>query len=820
MTSRSIDFAGHEEKFRGLIVETTAGLAAYTGAEAPNRVVGRVRRLAMEANRRQLEANYRGAVEAELRNRLVLLTPQTASYLYSESPEHRTVVYSAGGRPELERVVERVTAGARSDRDRALEIMRFCRDLYKRNPRETHGAGYLYGGTEEELIEKGEELCECLGRLFVALCRIVGIRGRIVHHTIGGHIAAEARIEGGWAYFDPRIGLRVEKADGGLASTWDLIRAPDLLLRQPGYVRRDVSEQWSWECRRDRCLNRYFHPNEVTGFVDYSLADTDAYHYHQTTAEEAARAGMWEIHEEYVALSAVAFEEHETTGSRPWALGEPRAVPLVYRNDGFTPFFVHEPRMTARSMEKRFIDPLAGTNVEVIEWSVGPGSVVCYASRTAQVFGDGLSEAELALLREGDRRVVRNLRSLIDAGHDPLAIVTRRAKELGLRSWIRLEMNHEYGPADEENWKWVGFVGRFNKRHPEYRIPGTVVLDFRFPEVRAHKLAILAEAAQRGPDALSLGFCVYPPFFAEPDSRIMTSFMREVRKLALRTGAQRGRKLDIVVRVPTESSAEHGLDWRSWIDENLIDGIVAALARQSGRFDTRIDEVVEAVRGTECKVYGCLWQALGFTDTDPRPEDERSNRKRYDKPKTGAMFRAQAMLLHRARVDGLQLAMSSDEWNRRPWLDELADPGRIEYSDKTYAVDQNPHLPLAFGKPRIACVSLRVGDDVRRAVRIGKRVVAEIVLFCRDFVENERLTVFVNGDGPVVFDASTSGVSGPDAGSGPFAPEWWRRGERRGRFDARLLVPGTNVLRFVYSGAGRATAPLTIRWVDVDIRYR
>ena len=44
--------------------------------------------------------------------------------------------------------------------------------------------------------------------------------------------------------------------------------------------------------------------------------------------------------------------------------------------------------------------------------------------------------------------------------------------------------------------------------NPEYRIGGTVLLDFRHPEVRAHKLAVLREAVEFGADGISMDFAV------------------------------------------------------------------------------------------------------------------------------------------------------------------------------------------------------------------------------------------------------------------------------------------------------------------------
>ena len=76
-------------------------------------------------------------------------------------------------------------------------------------------------------------------------------------------------------------------------------------------------------------------------------------------------------------------------------------------------------------------------------------------------------------------------------------------------------MNHEYGPASPKNWMWVLLVGDFNKKHPEYRIPGGVHLDFKHKAVRDFKMAIFREAVEAGADGISMDFVVYPPHFRQ-----------------------------------------------------------------------------------------------------------------------------------------------------------------------------------------------------------------------------------------------------------------------------------------------------------------
>ena len=241
-----------------------------------------------------------------------------------------------------------------------------------------------------------------------------------------------------------------------------------------------------------------------------------------------------------------------------------RKLSLSYRNDGFSQYF-HKPPLTRADVERDLVNCFAGSNVQILEWGLGPGSVFCYDTKVGQVFGEGLTEDQWKLLRTGDRWVNENVRGLIRAGADPLHIAVQRGHEIGLKVFARLEMNHEYAPADPGNWLWGGFVGELNKAHPEFRIPGRVNLDFKHQAVRDFKLAILREAAEAGADGLSLDFVVYPPFFEKPDCEIMTQFLRDTRKVLDEVGARQGRRLEIMVRAPYTGGPELGLDWQSWM---------------------------------------------------------------------------------------------------------------------------------------------------------------------------------------------------------------------------------------------------------------
>ncbi len=817
-----------QQYLSGAKVTTREGLAPYTGRDAWKRLVGENRQEAYRLNFRQLGINYGDTVDFQLRQEQVLLCPQTVDFLYGQFTP-TTVRYQKGSRPELEKVVARVTAGCKTEREKVLALMRFCRDLYKKREGIPF-TEYIYGGTEEQLVEKGEELCECLGRLMVALCEVAGIPGRVVMHDIGGHITSEILVDGNWAYIDPRAGLYFLKEDGSFASTWDLWQNPSLLMSQSETVLADVSDRWTAAERIWKCVHLFFNPLEVNGFQNYSLADAGRYNYTQKSYKQASDDGLFVINKKYVQVIDEVFGLTGDGLQHCWDRQPLRPIELAYRNDGFSQFFYDEPPMTKQKMLDRFVNPLGGTNVGTLYWGLGPGSVFCFDTKVGQVFGAPLSEEQWKMMRLGDRRVYDNVMSLIDAGHCPLRLAVERGRELGLKVIARLEMNHEYGPASSENWMWVGFVGDFNKNHPEYRVKGSVRLDFKHKAVRDFKLAILREAAVAGADGVSMDLAVYPPFFTKPDPAIMTQFVRDVRAMLDEVGREQNRRLELHVRFRIGQAIASGLDWKTWMKQRLIDYAIPTLTSD---FDIDVGEVVSLGHRTGVKVMPTLWQSLGLVDTDELPGDERQGRRRYTKPKTQGMFFAQAILCMRQGADGVQLGFPSDEW--RPWMSDMADPTKIEFADKQYMVNTK-HGPIRFSleeEKRLTekTVPLRIGDDLPGAKQAGYRVEAELVLFGNRAVEaSEKLAVYVNGQGPATIGPldkqQASDATPVTSDSDPMETQvydqhWWRRGVQTVSVNSDWLRMGENEIRFVYTADGPPKKKsLTVKWIDLKLDYQ
>lgn len=242
----------------------------YTGLNVLDKLPEGGREIYM-GNWNQLHINYGDNVEWQKLKKQVWLCDATREYLYAKP---QPVKYVKGSRPYLEKKVATAIEGCTTDREKVIALMSFIRDLYKHS----EAYGLFYGGTEEELIKKGENLCECLGRLMVSLCEILGFPGRIVMH-LSGHIVCEIYIEDRWAFFDARHGFFFLDENDQFLSIDALIHNHAPIKNQKDWVRAYASEKFDLEKSLNNCDEKYFNPREIQLYCPYSLMDADEYNY-------------------------------------------------------------------------------------------------------------------------------------------------------------------------------------------------------------------------------------------------------------------------------------------------------------------------------------------------------------------------------------------------------------------------------------------------------------------------------------------------------------------------------------------------------------
>ena len=352
---------------------------------------------------------------------------------------------------------------------------------------------------------------------------------------------------------------------------------------------------------------------------------------------------------------------------------------ILCNDDGWI-MGAYGPPLTPDHLRDNMINPYAGSPVDVFLWSIGGHEVYDYETEVGERFGEGRED-----LDPGQQRKRDNLRHMIQEYGGPVTIIAQLCREAGLAFFPSIRMNEHYD-MDEAAPNY----GRLRRDHPELLIgrPGSTIpdrtlewgirtgLDYAFPEVRSHMARIIFELIDRFDiDGIELDFMRHPAFFrieeAFANRYLMTDLVRRVRQRLDQASAERGKHLDLAVRVPPTlaDAARIGLDAEGWMREGLVDLLIAGGGFIP--FDMPIGEFVEAARGTGCRVIGCFEALRPFLDEE--------------------MLRAAAARYWRAGVDGLYLFnyySMPGEWKREV-LGKLADPEALARCDKCYELDRS-----------------------------------------------------------------------------------------------------------------------------------
>ena len=170
-------------------------------------------------------------VDQILGRRMVRICDETADHLYTGFTSTYTT-YRRGTRPALERVVEALPGNLQTSEDIVRGVATFTRCLNP--PRTTPTEEIVFGGTEEEIIARGSEFCGEHARVACALLQVAGIPSRIViladtETAYTGHVMVEGFRNGKWGAVDSSTSVLYMREDGQPATTWELIRHPELI---------------------------------------------------------------------------------------------------------------------------------------------------------------------------------------------------------------------------------------------------------------------------------------------------------------------------------------------------------------------------------------------------------------------------------------------------------------------------------------------------------------------------------------------------------------------------------------------------------------
>ena len=177
------------------------------------------------------DTHARGSVDLVLAERMIRLCSETARYMYEIYTPTKLRCVSRS-RPELESWLAVAAAGATTDEEIVDAICRFCSALEGSAPSELDDM--LFGGTEEEIIERGSEWCTDVARVACVLSQVAGLPARIVslfdlQRAHWGHEIIEVYRNCVWGSADPLTNVVYRHPDGRPATAWELMKSPALV---------------------------------------------------------------------------------------------------------------------------------------------------------------------------------------------------------------------------------------------------------------------------------------------------------------------------------------------------------------------------------------------------------------------------------------------------------------------------------------------------------------------------------------------------------------------------------------------------------------
>jgi hypothetical protein len=172
-------------------------------------------------------------------------------------------------------------------------------------------------------------------------------------------------------------------------------------------------------------------------------------------------------------------------------------------------------------------------------------------------------------------------------GLDPYAVLLAEAKRRGREALLTFRMHDDHG----NDFLRTPFL----VDHPDGRLGtepyrGRGALDFGREEVRDYTFRLIEEAVRRyDSDGLELDFNRFPAFFkgGTTDERVsqMNSLVARIRAMLDQVGSERGRRLILAVRVPSnfgrtpptpETARKIGCDVPAWVQRGWFDWVTVS----------------------------------------------------------------------------------------------------------------------------------------------------------------------------------------------------------------------------------------------------
>jgi hypothetical protein len=213
--------------------------------------------------------------------------------------------------------------------------------------------------------------------------------------------------------------------------------------------------------------------------------------------------------------------------------------------------------------------------------------VMYYPTKVGTMRGTLSTPDERAKWPASEKQRFENVKAFFDRGVDPYAVMLAETRRRGREALLTFRMNDDHGNDFLRT--------QFLADHPDWRLGteqyrGKGAMDFGRDEVRQYTFRLIEEAVHRYDcDGIELDFNRFPAFFKDgtTDERVakMNALVQRVRTMLDETGAKRGRRLVLGVRVPSnygrtpptpETARQLGCDVPAWTKHGWVDFVAVS----------------------------------------------------------------------------------------------------------------------------------------------------------------------------------------------------------------------------------------------------
>ena len=162
------------------------------------------------------------SVDRILLEEMIKLDSNSVEYLYNSYTDLH-VRYKSGSRVILENIASGLKGSSYAET--VDNIIAYCRNIVENCEIDTED--FVFGGTEEEIIERGTYWCTDIARVACIMFQIVGLPSRIIvtantKLAYSGHNVTEVYYNNKWGITDPTNGTIARHLDGTPISAWEI----------------------------------------------------------------------------------------------------------------------------------------------------------------------------------------------------------------------------------------------------------------------------------------------------------------------------------------------------------------------------------------------------------------------------------------------------------------------------------------------------------------------------------------------------------------------------------------------------------------------